>query len=195
MKLKPWSGCLKNKVRIPFSILIFTLVLTACLFRRDSGPTKGISGSTPRSIDTLKVTPTELQLPFNDQNEDWQEYCQWPYIQLATAEAQGMDEEAIAGELMDIALAHFKNPQAPGFCRIDDYRIDRVFYDEKTPLYPLEPKGDFIRTVLFWVKLVQAPNMWASFSGEIDTLNWLHTGVYVAVFRSSGGYTMQFANP
>jgi len=34
-----------------------------------------------------------------------------------------------------------------------------------------------------------------SWSGEIDEQNWLHTGHVIAIFRSSNGYTMKFANP
>jgi hypothetical protein len=94
---------------------------------------------------------------------------------------------------MELWLAYFNTPQASGYCRIDGYHIDNVY--ERTPDLPLEPKGDFMYVVQFSIKLVQTPNFWMSWAGEIDQQNWLHTGRNVAVFRSNAGYTMEFANP
>jgi hypothetical protein len=140
------------------------------------------------------ATPTDIQLPFNDKNVN-QEYCQIPAVKLSISEANGLNEDEIAGQLMKLLLAYFSVPKAPDYCRIAGYRIDKVYYDERTPSLPLEPKGDFMRVVHFSIKLIQIPNMWMPWSGEIDQKNWLHTGNFVAVFRSSDGYTMKFANP
>jgi hypothetical protein len=140
------------------------------------------------------ATGTAIQLPFNDQNVE-HEYCQLPPVELSTGEAWGMSEDEIAGELMALLLDYFHSPQAPDYCRIADYRLDKVYYDERTPYTSLQPRGDFLRTVQFSVKLIQVPSFWMSWPGEIDTQNWLHTGNNVAVFRSASGYTMQFAFP
>ena len=145
------------------------------------------------SVDAIS-TPTAIQLSFNDTNfED--EYCQSPKVVLSLTEAGGLDENEIAGKLMEKWLAYFNAPQSPDYCRIDDYRVDDVFYDERTPDLPLEPKGDFIRTARFSVLLVQMPSFWMSWAGEIDQQNWLHAGSNIAVFRTEEGYFFEFANP
>ena len=145
------------------------------------------------SVDSI-TTPTAIQLPFNDANfED--EYCQSPKVVLPLADANGLDENEIAGKLMEQWLAYFNALQAPDYCRIDGYRVDEVFYDERTPDLPLEPKGDFIRTARFSVLLVQMPSFWMSWAGEIDQQNWLHAGSNIAVFLTEEGYFFEFANP
>ncbi len=96
---------------------------------------------------------------------------------------------------MELWLDYFNAPQAPAYCRIDGYVIDRVYYDEHTPFLHLEPSSNLMRTVQFSIKLVQYPTFWAPWAGEVDEQNWLHTGVTVAVFHSGAGYTMKFARP
>ncbi len=140
------------------------------------------------------ATPTNFQLPFNDRNVEG-EYCQLPPVQLPISKAKDLSDDEIAGKLMELLLAYFNAPQAPDWCRIDGYKIDKVSYNEHIPSLPLEPKGDIMRVVQFSIKLVQIPNFWMSWSGDIDQRNWLHTGQTVAVFRSTAGYTIKFANP
>jgi hypothetical protein len=139
-------------------------------------------------------TPTDIQLPFDDQNIE-HEYCQLPEVQLSLTAAKALSEEQIAAKLMELLLDYFHSPQAPGYCRIGGYRIDNVYYDARTPYTTLQPRGDFLRTVQFSVKLIQIPSFWMGWAGEIDGQNWLHAGNNVAVFRSADGYTMQFAYP
>ncbi len=176
--------------------LIVALILTACRPAGGSAPTPAASqtAASTASPPPPTATPTEIGLPFNDQNVDSQ-YCQSPSIVLSSADAQGLSEDEIAAKLVDLWLAYFAVPAAPDYCRIDGYRIDKVYYDERTPYLPLEPKGDFMRVVQFSIKLIQVPNFWMSWAGEIDPQFWLHTGNHVAVFRSRSGYTMQFAYP
>lgn len=139
-------------------------------------------------------TPTQLPLPFDDTDID-HEHCQSPAVLLSLSDAQGLNEDEIAGKLMDLWLSYFSVPNISGYCRIDGYHIDKVFYDERTPYLPLEPKGDFMRVVQFSIKLVQEPSFWDSNSGERDPQNWLHTGNNMAIFHGNTGYTMQFAYP
>ncbi len=176
--------------------LIAAVILTACRPAGELVPTPTVlkTAASTASPTSSTATRTQIQLPFNDQNVERQ-YCQSPSALLPPADAQGLSEDEIAARLMDLWLAYFAVPQAPDFCRIDGYHIDKVYYDERTPYLPLEPKGDFMRVVQFSIKLIQVPNFWMSWAGEIDPQNWLHTGNTVAVFHSSSGYTMQFAYP
>ncbi len=113
---------------------------------------------------------------------------------LSVSDAQGLNEDQIARKLIELLLEYYRAPQAPELCRIVEYRIDDVHYNEQYPILPLEPKGDFMRGVLYSVKPFQ-PYFWAIKQGKFDEENWFHDGVDVAVFRSDGGYTMQFAYP
>jgi len=140
------------------------------------------------------VIATKIQLPFNEKSFEG-DYCQYPSVKLSTSDAQGLTVSEIARELMGLHLSYFNAPQAPDWCRVDGYKIDKVYYDERTPNLPLEPKGDFMRVVYYSIKLIQIPNMWMSLSGEIDQQNWLHTGANLAIFRLEDGYTMKFAHP
>ena len=157
-------------------------------------PTASVTYTPNITRTALLPTPTDFQLPFNDQPYD-QKLCQPPDVLLPISAAQGLSEDEIAAKLVEKWLAFFNNPKNPGYCRIDGYRIDKVYYDPRTPYLPLEPKGDIMRVVQYSIKLVQIPNYWMSLSGEIDSQNWLHTASNLAVFRSKKGYTFKFAFP
>lgn len=99
---------------------------------------------------------------------------------------------------MELFLAYYQSPQASNECRIEEYRIDNVYYDERYASLPLYPKGDFMRAVLYSVKPPLTDNHPYGFWGVIVTLGndgWYHAGANVAVFRHDNGYTMQFAGP
>jgi hypothetical protein len=182
---------MKNRV-----LILVLLIATSCRRTIQGGLSETPIIQSTQTLSSVQpyATPTGIQLPFNDKNVD-NEYCQIPAVKLTTTEAQGLSEDQIAGRLMELLLVYFYVPEAPDYCRIDGYRIDSVYYDERTPNLPLEPKGDFARLVRFSVKLIQIPNMWMSWAGEIDQENWLHTGNNVAVFRYPDGYMMKFAYP
>lgn len=144
-------------------------------------------------IEKVEQPPDDIMKYFEDNAK--REYCKFPAVQLPMAETKNLSEDEIAEKLMRLFLDYFSVSEAPDWCRIDDYTIDKVYYDERTPSLPLEPKGDIMRVVQFSIKFVQLPNFWMSWSGEIDGQNWLHTGNNVAIFRSDAGYTMEFAYP
>jgi hypothetical protein len=187
---------------IPIFLAVFTLVACA------QGPTllPTYSASSTLTLTLLPILPgispiplarrpTGVQLPFNEQAEN-SEYCQTqPDISLPAAEVPDLNEDEIASKLLKLWLAYYQAPQAPNFCRIDGYHIDRVYYDERTPSLPLEPKGDFMRNVQFSIKLIQLPTDWMSWAGELDQQNWLHLAGVIAVFDSQDVYKMEFANP
>jgi hypothetical protein len=158
------------------------------------------SNSTPEPATTevfrqnIAATATDIQLPYNLVTES-SEYCQSPYAILPMRDTENLSEDEIAYKLVDIWLSRYKKPEAHPYCRIDDYTIDKVYYDERTPYLPLEPKGDIMRVVIFSVKLIQVPADWMALSGEIDQNNWLHTAHAIAIFKTTEGYTMEFANP
>jgi hypothetical protein len=140
-------------------------------------------------------TATKIQLPFVNGPIDDVDYCgeSLSSVLLPLADAQGLSEDEIAAKLMDLWLAYFNAPQAPGYCRIDGYHIGSVCYNALT--MPYRPKADFVRSVKFSIKLIQLPNYWMGNFGLIDEQNWLRTEKNVAVFRSDSGYTMEFAAP
>lgn len=192
---------MKTKIFIMLSLVV--IILASCVSVIEVTPTKTVvplptstfARLTP-TIESLQLlaTPTEFQLPFNDKNVE-SEYCQYQAVKLSTSDAQGLSDDEVAEKLMDLHLAYFKASQAPDWCRIDGYKIDKIYYDERTPYLPLEPKGDFMRVVQYSIKLIQIPNMWMSLAGEIDQQNWLHTGANLAIFHLEDGYTMKFAYP
>ncbi len=147
------------------------------------------------------IEPTPIQLPFVkvDEGHTDIEYCDKPNeVFLPISDAHGLSEDEIAGKLISLFLDYYNNPQAPGYCRVDGYRIEKVFYDENLATSPtMMPKGDFMRVVDFSIKLIQIPNVWMSYSGEIDQQNWLHTSEVLAIFKhkTRGVYTMVFSRP
>ena len=193
---------LSTKKSIPIFLAVFILV--ACAQGPTPLPTYSASSTLtltlPPILPGISPTPpprgpTGIQLPFNEQVVN-SEYCQTqPDISLPAAEVRGLNEEKIALKLLKLWLTYYQAPQAPSFCRIDGYHIDRVYYDERTPSLPLEPKGDFMRNVQFSIKLIQLPTDWMSWAGELDQQNWLHLAGVIAVFHSQDVYKMEFANP
>jgi hypothetical protein len=159
-------------------------------------PMSAVSPSAVTEIPIFRqdVAPTDIQLPFNsDVKNDG--YCQPPSALLPVDDNNDISEDEIVYELTKIWLRRYANPNAPLFCRIDGYTIDKVYYDLSILSGPLEPKGDFMRIVVFSVKLIQVPSDWMSFSGKLDQENWLHLSQPVAVTKTNDGYKMQFAYP
>jgi len=152
------------------------------------------STSTPIFRQDVISTPTDIQLPFNP-NVNNDEYCRPPYALFAVSENNDISENEIVYELVKIWLRRYKQPNAPAFCRIDGYTIDKVYDDPGLYTTALEPRGDFMRVIAFSVKLIQIPSDWMSFAGELDQSNWLHLGHIVAITKTSEGYIMEFAYP
>jgi sugar lactone lactonase YvrE len=151
----------------------------------------GITEIQPNDLRLPQPTPTAFTLPFIDSDID-HTYCDSPpAVRLPAASAQSLSDDEVAKKLMELYLAYFNTPEAPGYCRIDGFTIDKV----SDTAAPLEPKGDIMRSVQYSIKLVQMPNSWMCWSGEIDTQNWLHTALSLAIFHTPAGYTMQFAFP
>jgi len=142
----------------------------------------------------IPATATDIELPHNLESER-SEYCKPPYALLPVDDNSDISEEEIVYKLVDIWLKRYSNPDAHPYCRIDGYKIDKVYYDLDLISQPLEPRGDFMRVVIFSVKPIQIPNDWMSFSGELDQSNWLHLSQVVAAFKTDDGYTMKFAYP
>ena len=191
------------KIKNIVTVLFVAIILVSCAPAIEVAPTKTtvlLPTSTltppPPIIEPVQrlATPTEFQLPFNDKNVE-SEYCQLPSVKLSISDAQGLSDDEIAGKLMDLHLAYFNAPQAPDWCRIDGYKIDKIYYDERTPYLPLEPKGDIMRVVQYSIKLIQIPNFWMSLVNEVDQQNWAKIYANLAIFRSADGYIMKFAYP
>ena len=195
--------------KISLSALTFVFLLAGCTTTAPMQPAVTgtpfvtvaptlVSTFTPEATltptETVHPTSTQFNLPLNEHNYEGV-YCQYPPVKLPIAEAQGLSEDEIAERLLEMTLAYFNDPEAPDWCRVDGFTIDGISYDELTPLLPLVPKGDRMRSVKYSIKLIQVPNFWMSLPGTIDQQNWLHTFADLAVFRQPDGYTMAFAHP
>lgn len=169
------SGC--NSIAAPTNTVLSTRITSTSEFQ-------------PKMI----ITSTAIHLPSNPVTET-AEYCKPPYAFLAVEDGDDISEDEIAYQLAKNWLRRYKTLVAHPYCRIDGYTIDKVYDDPNVYAQPLEPKGDFMRVIVFSVKLNQTPTDWLSFSGELDEKNWLHLRQVMAVFKTNGGYTMQFAYP
>src|SRR5215216_524537 len=178
-------------------LLLFGCAPTAAptiSFRLTPVETAPAPTSTPIMHSKPFPSATAIQLPFNSQLSD-DEYCKPPYAFLSVSDNSDISEEEIVYELTQIWLRRYASSDAPLFCRIDGFTIDKVSSDPELYTNAIEPKGDFMRTVLFSVKLIQIPTDWLSFAGELDRENWLHIGHIVAISKVSGGYKLEFAYP
>ncbi len=187
-------------MKILVATFLIGLLLLGC--NPITAPTATLPFISPTSLPTATPifrqdvisTPTDVQLPFNPRitNDD---YCKPPYAILPVSENNDISEHEIVYELVKIWLRRYNQPNAPAFCRIDDYTIDKVYDDPGIYSTALEPRGDFMRVIVFSVKLIQIPSDWISLSGELDQKNWLHLGHIVVITKTSEGYQMEFANP
>jgi hypothetical protein len=166
-------------IRVLFIATFTVLFIASC-----SSPAAGI---TP--VPSLTNTPLAPTITPTNNN------CYPSAVLLPVSDAQGVGEDEIVGKLMDLWLSYLQAPEAPDWCRIDGYKIDKVYYDEQTPYLPIEPKGDFIRQVLYSIKVSQLSDFWVSLGAEADQQYWYHTGANVAIFRYNNYYTMKFAYP
>ena len=185
------------------ALFISTLLLAGCSSiparTADSVPIASIPSptilpSTPVLEQDLVPIPTNIQLPFNP-NAGGDEYCKPPNAILPAADSNDISENEIVHELLNIWLRRYIQPNTPSICRIADYTIDKVDEDPSVYSETLEPRGDFMRTVSFSVKLTQIPSDWMGFSGELDQDNWLHVTHIVAITKTGDGYKMDFAYP
>jgi hypothetical protein len=189
-------------MKILFALTITGLLLIGC----SSGPASDASPArlvpTRAQAATASAafeqdpapSPTNLQLPLNPNigsNED----CKPPYAVLPVEDGNDISENEIVYELVRIWLRRYAQPSMPPFCRIAEYTVDNIYDDPGIYSKVLEPRGDFMRVVVFSVKLVQVPSDWMSFTGELDQDNWLHVSHIVAITKTSAGYKLEFAYP
>ncbi|MFZ5881451.1 MAG: hypothetical protein ACOY0R_18950 [Chloroflexota bacterium] len=139
---------------------------------------EGTSGVPPTLVEA-----TPIQLPYIEKSVEGQ-YCRRQVISLPISETQGWSDDEIAEKIMSLYLDYFNNPQAPDYCRVDGYRIDAVFRDEKLEATSLAPNNGFLRGIQFSIKLVQLPNYWMGYIGELDEQNWYHLSDVLVVFKS-----------
>jgi len=173
-------------MKILLLILWLPILLTGC----KGHPTTAI----PSISVTSSPSPTDIQLPV-DPTVRGDEYCIPPAAALPVEDGNDISEDQIVYELMNIWLRRYASDTAPDFCRIDGFTIEKVYYDPSLLNQPLEPRGDFMRMVEFSIKLIQIPNAWMSFSGEIDQENWMHLSQAVSISETSEGYKLEFAYP
>ncbi len=190
------------KTEVSVLILLMVVMLASCTPAAEVVPLKTslpVSSLTPAPPPPATkpsqplATPTAFQLPVNESNYEG-EYCQYPLVTLSALDAQGFSDDEIVEKLMDLHLTYFSASQAPAWCRIDGYTIDKISYDERTSYSSLEPQSDLMRVVQYSIKLIQVPNMWMSLPGEVDQQNWLHTAADVAIVHLDG-YSLHFAHP
>jgi hypothetical protein len=140
------------------------------------------------------ASATNIQLPYNLVTES-ADYCKPPYAFLPVADGTDISEDEIVYKLAETWLRRYQAPNAHPYCRIDGYMIDKVYDDPSIYSNALEPRGDFMRILVFSVKLIQIPNDWMSFAGELDQNNWLHMSHIVAISKTGEGYKLEFAYP
>jgi hypothetical protein len=114
---------------------------------------------------------------------------------LPNQQSKNLTIDEIGYKLIEIWLDRYKKVEAHPYCRIEDYDINGVYYDEHTSSLPIQPRGDFLRVVDFSIKLIQVPNDWMSFSGTLDPSNWLRIIHPIAISQTNNGYIMEFAYP
>ena len=185
------------KFILSFGFAVLILISCSSLAVPENAPspvaTRLPSTSTP-SRQYPVPSSTDIQLPFNpDMGSD--EYCKPPYAVLPVEDGNDISEDEITHELVNIWLRRYKQTGAPPACRIEDYTIEKVYSDPSVYSQALEPRGDFMRVVVFSVKPIQIPSDWMSFPGELDQDNWLHVSHIVAVTKTNEGYTLEFAYP
>lgn len=175
---------------------ILLIAFSIGVLLRGCGPAPAPSATSTATfvVSIPTASPVDNQLPFNPEVSNY-EYCQPPYAVLSISDSNDISEDEIVYKLVKMWLRRYKQANAPLFCRIEDYTIDKVYDDPSVYSQALEPRGDFMRVIAFSVKLIQTPNYWMSFAGELDSDNWLHSGHIVAVSRTGDGYKMEFANP
>jgi hypothetical protein len=189
-------------MKILFAFSLASFLLTGCSSLPYQSPTVTLTGSNatqaatsiPEFTQLSVASPTDIQLSFNPDAGN-NEYCKPPYAILPVEDGNDISEDEIVHELVKIWLRRYKQPEAPGFCRIADYSIDKVYDNPGIYSKVLEPRGDFKRVVVFSVKLIQVPSGWMSFAGELDQENWLHISHIVTITKINEGYKLEFANP
>ena len=184
-------------------LFVLALLLTGCgpapAPRVTTAPVESIASpavlpATSSLSEDPPPSPTDVQHPFTP-GTSADEYCKPPSAIFPVEDGNDISENEIVHALLNIWLRRFIQPDTPPICRIDAYSIDNVDDDPGVYSKALEPRGDFMRTVTFSVKLSRVPSDWMGFSGELDSANWLHVTHAVAVIRAGDGYKMEFAYP
>ena len=150
---------------------------------------------TAMAIAPITPTSTEFPLRYDPNITGESEYCNLAQVNLLKTETEGLSIEEVTQKLMELWLEHYLAPDAPLFCIIQQYQIDRIYYDERIANLPLEPKGDYVYVVDFSVMLTHVPNSWMSYPGYVDQDGWLHTSQVVAIFETDEEFVMRFAHP
>ena len=146
------------------------------------------------SSSTSAATAAGDPLPYRPNLGDTS-FCDGAPTSLAVEELAGSSEDQIVTELFGQRLSYFKDTHAPGYCRLENYRINEVYHDSRLPSLPLQPKGDINRVVRFSMQVVQVPNYWISISGPFYEHDWMDASLNLSISKTPHEYRMVFAFP
>ena len=195
---------------LTFIALVFALCACAPLAGSGQAPPPNLPTATvfaePVSTKTpypLKSVPTITAKPEHQGNDEYA-YCgaDSPGMRILIADTQGVSEDEIAEKMLRLRFDYFSQSQAPAFCRIEEYRIDKISQPE--PWMKLEgdslPPGSFLRVVEFSIKLPQLQDSWISFggktqqpeeySGDAAQESWFQTSIILVIYKMEPFYRM-----
>lgn len=72
-------------------------------------------------------TPTEFPLPYDPTIMGESEYCNLAQVNMPKPETEALSIEEVTQKLLELWLDHYLSPDAPPFCIIQQYQIDRIY--------------------------------------------------------------------
>jgi len=100
-------------------------------------------------------------------------------------------EEQIGSKLFELYLAHYKNPELGGRCRLEDYVIEEFKFDMIVAFLTKDQKMDLTFTVVYSVQIQEVPSNWVAGNGELAANGWIfHKFLIIGVTREDDRYVL-----
>ncbi len=100
-------------------------------------------------------------------------------------------EEQIGRKLFELYLAHYKNPALGGRCRLEEYVLEKVKFDQMVAFLTKDQKMDMTLTVVYSLRVQESPSDWVAGNGELAANGWiLHKYLIIGVIRDHNKYVL-----
>jgi len=150
------------------------------------------SSSVPIHSETATSISTEDVFPPFDSTLRGDTGCGAFSAKLLLNKGQSLSQDALANQLMETYLLHFKSPDMYGFCRIIDFKIESVSFDQRIAFLASEQNVDFVVGVVYSVQIPADPSMWEAGNGENSPHGWiLRKYNIIGVLSSDAQYVLK----
>jgi hypothetical protein len=147
--------------------------------------------STPTFHVIIEPTPTEW-LPYNTVTINDGECKKLVPTTIPVVGTENLTNEEIAGKLFSLYLEKHISLNHHHFCKLENYRIEKIISDKRINFLSKEQEVDFVNWVVYSVQIKKVPSSWVAGNGEFAPRGWIvQKIVIIGVSKLSDEYVLK----